>query len=329
MFQAIGLLAGGLSALSYVPYVRSIFNHGAKPERASWLIWSIGATLAVFSQHAEGASASLWFTILDVAGSYLVFVLSLWYGLGGFLRRDVITLLLLGIGLVIWRITHNPIFALLMTMGIDASGAWLTIVKTLEHPESESYPAWLLLWTGSLLATVSVGKFNPAVLLFPVYMFFSTGAIVASIFVGRRKHGLPASITSGGPTGAPVAIVASASPVIANATTPTISSPTSATAIVGLPFSFTITTTGHPAPGLSRIGKLPDGLSFRDQHDGTALVVGTPAGWPVTAEILVVASSPTGNNTQTLTLEIRYPPKADPSAPASSPQPVAAPPAKL
>jgi hypothetical protein len=40
--------------------------------------------------------------------------------------------------------------------------------------------------------------------------------------------------------------------------------------------SFTITTSGSPAPTLHRVGKLPKGLSFTDNHDGTATIAGTP-----------------------------------------------------
>jgi hypothetical protein len=49
------------------------------------------------------------------------------------------------------------------------------------------------------------------------------------------------------------------------------------TATVGAPLSFTINTTGYPAPVLSESGALPSGLTFADNGDGTATLVGTPA----------------------------------------------------
>ncbi len=41
--------------------------------------------------------------------------------------------------------------------------------------------------------------------------------------------------------------------------------------------SFTVTTSGSPAPSLSEVGSLPGGVTFFDNHDGTATLSGTPA----------------------------------------------------
>ena len=57
----------------------------------------------------------------------------------------------------------------------------------------------------------------------------------------------------------------------------TVTSTGHATAIVGTPFSFTFTTTGSPTAALSESGGLPAGLTFTDNHDGTATLSGTPA----------------------------------------------------
>ncbi len=60
--------------------------------------------------------------------------------------------------------------------------------------------------------------------------------------------------------------------------TPAITSAGGATAHAGTPFSLTVTTTGSPTPTLSESGKLPAGLHFQDNLDGTATLSGTPSG---------------------------------------------------
>jgi hypothetical protein len=57
---------------------------------------------------------------------------------------------------------------------------------------------------------------------------------------------------------------------------PAITSPAVATATVGKPFSFTVTTTGAPVPSITKTGKLPGRLRFTSNADGTATVSGTP-----------------------------------------------------
>jgi hypothetical protein len=57
---------------------------------------------------------------------------------------------------------------------------------------------------------------------------------------------------------------------------PAITSAASATLPVGLLDSFTVTTTGAPAPSLTETGTLPGGVTFTDNGDGTATISGFP-----------------------------------------------------
>jgi hypothetical protein len=56
-----------------------------------------------------------------------------------------------------------------------------------------------------------------------------------------------------------------------------ITSPDSKTAAVGSSFSFTVTTSGVPAPSITKTGRLPTHVTFVDGHNGTATISGTPA----------------------------------------------------
>ncbi len=58
---------------------------------------------------------------------------------------------------------------------------------------------------------------------------------------------------------------------------PAFTSQNAATATAGKSFSFTVTTSGVPAPSLSEAGALPPGLSFAASSNGTATLTGTPA----------------------------------------------------
>jgi hypothetical protein len=94
------------------------------------------------------------------------------------------------------------------------------------------------------------------------------------------------------------AITVNAPPVITSATT--------ATFPVGTSTTFIITTTGNPAPALTRTGALPTGLTFTDNGNGTAKIAGTPAAgtggsYPLT---ITAANGISPNATQTLTLTV-------------------------
>jgi YVTN family beta-propeller protein len=58
---------------------------------------------------------------------------------------------------------------------------------------------------------------------------------------------------------------------------PAFTSGAAATAAFGSAFSFTVTATGDPAPRITRNGRLPSGVRFADNGDGTATISGTPS----------------------------------------------------
>jgi hypothetical protein len=84
---------------------------------------------------------------------------------------------------------------------------------------------------------------------------------------------------------------------------PAITSGTSATSIVGTPFSFTVETTGAPTAAITESGALPAGLSFADNGNGTATIAGTAeSGSGGSYPITITATSSAGSATQSFTL---------------------------
>ena len=186
MRELLGLFSGLLAASSYIPYTRDILKKKAQPERATWLIWSVLASIAFISQLSKGARQSLWFTGLDSAGTFLTFALAIRFGLGSLKKRDTIALLLAGFGLVLWYFTHNAIYALLITVVVDAIGTGLTVWKTFEHPDTETYLMWALVCVAGLLAVASIGTFNATLILYPCYIFVANFSVIVAIFLGRK-----------------------------------------------------------------------------------------------------------------------------------------------
>ena len=87
---------------------------------------------------------------------------------------------------------------------------------------------------------------------------------------------------------------------------PSITSSPSATAQVGSPFTDTVSTSGYPTAALSESGTLPTGVTFTDNHDGTATLAGTPAaGTSGVYSLTLTADNGVGSPaTQTFTLTV-------------------------
>jgi hypothetical protein len=92
---------------------------------------------------------------------------------------------------------------------------------------------------------------------------------------------------------------------------PAITSASSATFGVGVTGSFTVTTTGYPSGSsmvVSESGRLPAGVSFTNNQNGTATISGTPKGGTKgTYQITIKASNGfSPNATQGFTLYVKY-----------------------
>jgi len=92
-------------------------------------------------------------------------------------------------------------------------------------------------------------------------------------------------------------------------TAPTITSANNDTETVGVPFSFTVTTDGYPAPTLtmSKRGALPKDITFTDNGDGTATIASTgPAAADAGAYAFIITAAngtlPQASQTFTLTV---------------------------
>ncbi len=188
--EIAGLLSGVTIFLFFIPYTRDIFLGKTKPERASWFIWSV-LNLIIFSALlSKQANYSLILPGSQALGDLFIFFLAIKYGVGGFLKRDIIALIGAGIGLVLWYITKEPLTAVLIAIFIDGTGYFLTIVKTYENPDTETASSWVLNFFGGLFACFAVGSLNIIYLIYPVYICIGSLAILAVIQLGfRRKSG--------------------------------------------------------------------------------------------------------------------------------------------
>jgi hypothetical protein len=137
MLEIIGIASGLVMMGASVPYLIDIVKRRTRPERASWLIWTVLGTIAFFSQMAEGATNSLWMNGLDTLAVIAIFIFSIRFGVGGIVKRDVAALILAGVGLILWYYTKEASIALFIVIAIDLTGSVLTVIKTYEDPESE------------------------------------------------------------------------------------------------------------------------------------------------------------------------------------------------
>lgn len=201
----------------------------------------------------------------------------------------------------------------------DSSTPALTASKNLSLTVGQS-PA--ITSANSTTFTVGMaGTFSVTTTGFPAPSLAETGALPTGVTFKDNGNGSGAlSGTPAAGTGKTYSITFTASNGVgSNATqnftltvdeAPAITSANTTTFSVSAAGSFTVTTTGFPAPSLTEAGALPSGVTFVDNGNGTGKLSGTPAsGTSGSYPIMLTASNGIGSNaTQNFTLTVNTAP---------------------
>ncbi|MEL6691150.1 MAG: hypothetical protein AAFP28_12620 [Pseudomonadota bacterium] len=181
-----GLISATLSLLAFAPYMRDTLRGSTRPFRASWLIWSVLSSISLASQIAEGATMSLFYAGAQCGGTLFIFTLSIWRGMGTFLRgSDAVVLLAALVGLVFWYASDNAAYALFISCGISLLGGSVTVYKAYLDPDSETMSFWAISFVASLFAMASVGRVDAVLMAYPAYLLILKSSIITAMIMGR------------------------------------------------------------------------------------------------------------------------------------------------
>lgn len=187
LIAALGISSGLFNTIGLVPYLRDIFRHKTKPERATWWIWLMLNIIAFSAQVAAGSTWSLFMTGAQVIAIGFIAILSVNYGYGKFQRKDLLSIVVAIIGIGLWALTKQPITALLIVICIDIVGFWLTITKTWSAPQTETLISWLFASISGILGILSVGVLNTPRLIYPIYITIGNFLMTWVIYYRRKS----------------------------------------------------------------------------------------------------------------------------------------------
>ena len=108
----LGVSAATLSVLAFLPYIINVLRHQTVPQRATWIVWAVLASISASAQLASGDSQALGFAVVQAAATILIALLALANGTRHRLSAlERFTLFGAGLGLAAWLITDTPIYA--------------------------------------------------------------------------------------------------------------------------------------------------------------------------------------------------------------------------
>lgn len=171
-FVVIGTLIG---AVGSVAYLIDTIKGKVKPNRVSFLLWSIAPLIAFAAQIKQGVGLEALMTfstgflpIMTLAGSFLNKKAE-WK----LTKFDLFCGSLSLVGLVLWQITKVGNVAIFFSILADGFAAVPTIVKAYKYPDTELAWPWIATCVGVLLTILTLKELSFANSGFIIYIFIA------------------------------------------------------------------------------------------------------------------------------------------------------------
>lgn len=183
-------LGAFIQLFGVVVYIRETLAGRTKPNRLTWLLWSIAPLIGTAAAVSAGAGLATLPVFMAGFGPLLIFLASFanrqayWhltpfdYGCG----------ILSGLALLLWLVTNEPLVAIVLAIMADLLAAVPTINKAWHFPETENVSVYL---TGLISTTTSFAAsthWNWVELSFPVYLCLICLILIMLIIRPRLKN---------------------------------------------------------------------------------------------------------------------------------------------
>jgi hypothetical protein len=139
MFEFLVLIAASATLVAAIAYIRSMFKGKTKPNRVTWLMWTVAPFTASFAAFSSGVTWAAVPVFMSGLSPCLILLSSFinrraYWKLSAF---DYACGALSVLALVLWYVTENPNVAIVFAIFSDALAAVPTIRKAWRNPQTE------------------------------------------------------------------------------------------------------------------------------------------------------------------------------------------------
>lgn len=187
MTPYIVIIGALVQIVGYYPYLKETLRGESKPNRMSWLMWSVAPIIGTAAALSDGVRWAVLPVFMAGLGP-LVVVLASFLNKESYWkleRFDYVCGAFSVIALVVWQTTTHPSIAVLFAVLSDGAAGVPTLLKAWRYPETENAWPFVTSVLGASTSFVAIKSWSVSAYAFPVYLVLDNVLTTCVIFRKR------------------------------------------------------------------------------------------------------------------------------------------------
>jgi len=182
----LGGIAVAISLASYLVYFWTIYKGYTKPHGFTWFVWGTLSAVGLGAVWVSGGGSGTWVIAVNMLAGYTVAGIAFYQKRVIYDLYDWLALTGAFLGIVLWWMTSNPFYAVLLVSASDAIGAIPTIRKAYRLPFEENPHTFILGVICNTLALFAMTTFSPSTALYQLSIVVVDITIVSVVYYRRK-----------------------------------------------------------------------------------------------------------------------------------------------
>lgn len=189
MKESIVLFGAAIALLGTLNYIRAIIWGGVRPNKVSWLMWSIAPLIATAAALSDGVRWAALPVFMSGFGPLLILLVAIgvkrsYWKLE---RFDYLCGIFSGLALLFWILTKEPMIAIVFAILSDFFALAPTFLKSWKHPHTEDGLSYLAGVINIMTSFFALEHYTFSELAFPIYILLADASLVVAIFRKRLR----------------------------------------------------------------------------------------------------------------------------------------------
>lgn len=182
--QYLVFLGVAIQLVGITSYIKETLKGNTKPNKVTWLMWSIAPLIATFAALSDGVKLSVLPVFMSGFGPLLVFITSFinknsYWKIEKF---DIFCGLCSILALILWGITKEPIIAIIFAIASDGFAAIPTLIKGWKYPETETAGPFTAGLFSALTSFGAIKMWSFSEIAFPTYLIIINIFLIGCIY---------------------------------------------------------------------------------------------------------------------------------------------------